>query len=52
MTWENIDFEADNIASEKLFFEFNIKAYAEFLDGQDDFEELENELASVFGNFL
>ena len=34
--------------SEKLFFEFNVKAYADFLDGLDDFAQLESDLTSIF----
>ena len=46
--FESSDFD-DQFASEKLFFEFNVKAYADFLEGSDDFETLETELAHTFG---
>lgn len=32
----------------KLFFDYNCKAYADYMSGQDDFDELEKDLINLF----
>jgi SMC interacting uncharacterized protein involved in chromosome segregation len=42
-------FDNLELGSEKMFFEYNVRAYADFLDGQDDFTFIERELEQMFG---
>jgi len=42
------DFQNSENEAERLFFDFTVRAYGDFLEGEDDFSPLQSELEQIF----